>query len=87
MPRAPIQTREIYAERLPDGSLRPLEFALVGTSLGAMVEPRPVMTLGNFSAAEDPADESFDRMVIGRREDVIGDILYVTGGFNTPLKY
>lgn len=42
MPRLPILSRETFYDTNPDGSLRLLDWNLVNTSLGAMVEPRQV---------------------------------------------
>jgi hypothetical protein len=40
MPKSPILNREVFYERLRDGSFRMLDWALVNTTLGTMVEPR-----------------------------------------------
>lgn len=43
MPKAPILNREAFYSRLRDGSYRDLDWHLVNTSLGAMVEPRQIL--------------------------------------------
>lgn len=40
MPRAPILSRELFYTKNPDGSYRLLDWCLVNTSLGGMIEPR-----------------------------------------------
>jgi hypothetical protein len=43
MPKSPIQRRELFCDTLGDGSMRFLDWALVDTELGAMMESRPPM--------------------------------------------
>lgn len=57
--KEPILTRSLLYEQLRDGSLRMLDFALVGTSLGAMLEPRSLIRPGGAIVNEDPYDTSF----------------------------
>jgi hypothetical protein len=42
MPKAPILSRETYYDTLNNGTLHLLDWNVVNTSLGAMVEPRQV---------------------------------------------
>ncbi len=44
MPRAPILSRELLYTTNPDGSFRLLDWCLVNTSIGAMIEPRNLQT-------------------------------------------
>jgi hypothetical protein len=43
MPKTPILSRELFYDKLGDGSHRMLDWALVDTSLGAMIESRSAM--------------------------------------------
>ena len=64
MPKAPILNRECFYDTLGDGTLRFLDFCLVNTELGAMVEPRSLLG-AQFSqglAHVDLRDASFNKM-------------------------
>lgn len=64
MPKSPILDREVFYDKLNDGTFRELEFALVNTSLGAMIEPRPcamISATGKITPV-DVVDASFNRM-------------------------
>jgi hypothetical protein len=43
MPKTPILSRELFYDKLGDGSHRMLDWALVDTALGAMIESRSGM--------------------------------------------
>ena len=63
MPKAPILSRTRLYETLRDGSFRNLDWNLVNTTLGAMMEPVSIV-MGPITQ-RDPYDESFtDRMSI-----------------------
>lgn len=60
MPKTPIQSRTLYYTKLRDGSFRLLDFSTVGTSLGTMVEHRPMcFGFGNPTKQIDVYDLSF----------------------------
>lgn len=60
MPKAPVLSRELFFDRLPDGTYRDLDWALVNTSLGAMVEPVCLSYAGlNRITQIDQRDMSF----------------------------
>ena len=88
MPRTPILDREVFLEQLPDGTLRELDFAVVNTTLGAGVEPRPVERAGVHSAAAaDGFDEKFENTVnrfTTIRNDGSIEVLQLTNGLQTP---
>lgn len=54
--RAPITSRTLLYDTFPDGTKRLLDFALVGTSIGAMIEPRTLVRNGGAITAEDVYD-------------------------------
>lgn len=60
MPRLPIRRRTLLYERLPrNGGLRLLDFCLVDTTLGAMVEPRVMNRAANGTSVDDPFDSAY----------------------------
>lgn len=64
MPKAPILYREAFYETLADGSIRMLDFNLVNTELGAMIEPRSVSlvnTTGSITTM-DVYDASINKL-------------------------
>lgn len=63
MPRAPILSREGYYKKLSDGTMVPLDWNVVGTSLGAMIEQRQVCVTTSPLAAIDAKDAGFTRML------------------------
>lgn len=62
--KAPILSRTALYERLRDGSLRHLEFNVVETSLGTMLEPRTLIRANGAMVNEDPYDSSFSNIRI-----------------------
>lgn len=57
MPKAPVLSRELFYTKQRGGTFRLLDFCLVNTSLGAMVEPRPMgMYFVNKHVDIDPYD-------------------------------
>lgn len=90
MPRTPITDREIFMEKLPDGTMRRMDFNLVNTSLGAMVEPRNVLrTDGGDTADDNRDDDSFNRVTTGRRAEILGgnELGSLHNGFNVPERW
>lgn len=75
MPKAPILSRTQLFDTLPSrsGNRRAMTFynldwCLVNTSLGAMLEARPAIRTG-FAANEDPYDTDFnDRLPMARTQ-------------------
>ena len=64
MPKGPILRREVFYDILGDKSIRFLDWNLVNTSLGAMIEPRqlcPVPSNGPVVQV-NVVDTSFDKM-------------------------
>ncbi len=62
--KAPILSRTLCLARLRDGTLRLLDFQLVTTSLGGMIEPRPVSRACGSSMNEDPYDSAYTDIVV-----------------------
>lgn len=62
MPKAPILARESFFYRLRDGTFRWLDWNIVNTSIGAMIEARPVGMFGEHSSSAnvDPYESSFN---------------------------
>ena len=87
MPKAPILSRECFFDRLRDGSYRDLDWNLVNTSLGGMVEPRALVGgHGNGRQTNvDLKDASFtDRRELD--EDTLFRLLG-TAGHQLPVDY
>jgi hypothetical protein len=64
MPKTPILNREAFYETLGDGTIRFLDFCLVDTSLGTMVEPRAtsLISMGQSIAAVSVYDGSISKL-------------------------
>ena len=64
MPKRPILDRTVFYDTLNDGTLRTLDFCLVNTSLGAMVESRSIAAVpSNGKVTQvDAVDASFNRI-------------------------
>ena len=86
MPRAPITNRQRYFEKLRDGSYRDLEFNLVNTELGAMIEPVSICRVqeGNVQNV-DAVDASFDGRTEIRRAEILN--MFGTSGLQSPTDY
>lgn len=82
-----ILNRTIYFERLSNGALRQMEFALVNTSLGAMVEPVPVPGLGGSLPAvtTDNLDGAADHIEIVERAEILST--QFTSGLQSPRTF
>lgn len=79
MPRAPILSRELFYDQNPDGSYRLLDFCLVNTSLGAMIEPRNLIAVngGKVRAVDAFGADSFTKI-----SEMNEDTFYRTFNFN-----
>lgn len=63
MPRSPILSREAFYTRLPNnGGLNDLDFCLVNTSLGAMIEPVSMSKIDPKMASVDVYDAAFTKL-------------------------
>lgn len=70
MPKAPILKRRLFFEKVRGGSMRLLDWAVVETSLGTMVEPRtlaPIDATGSVRQV-DVLETTFDTLT-EMRED------------------
>lgn len=85
MPRAPILDRELFYDTLRDGSIRLLDWCLVNTSLGAMVEPRQLGLGRDRSTNIDAKDASFSRLTPLDEDKFVS--LFNTGGQQVPIDY
>lgn len=87
MPKAPILSRECFYDRLRDGSFRDLDWNLVNTSLGAMLEPRQ-LSIGHRNGRlpnVDAKDASFNR-----RTEFDEDRFFTTfnhAGYQLPVDF
>lgn len=63
MPKSPILSREVFYDKRRDGSFVHLDFCLVNTSLGAMIESRNVSLVTSPFVQLDLDDISFNRLV------------------------
>lgn len=62
MPRLPILSRDAFFARLPNnGGLRDLDYCLVNTSLGAMIEPTPIHRVPPGAVGVDVYDAAVTR--------------------------
>jgi hypothetical protein len=77
---APILSRTMLFARLRDGTLRHLDFNLVGTSLGAMLEPRTLIRANGAMVNEDVYDSNFTDFQI---LDGAGEALLVPCGLSS----
>jgi hypothetical protein len=86
MPKAPILSREVFYDRLPDGTYRDLDWALVNTSVGACVEPRSYAgSQRDSSVVQDIFDASFNK-----RTEMDEDQMFTllgTAGPQMPVDY
>jgi hypothetical protein len=76
MPSAPILTRTLLWERLGDGSIHVLDWNLVNTSLGLMVEPRVMLRESGAIKDEDLAESGYSDMTV-----LQSDNFFATYGF------
>ncbi len=75
MPSAPILTRTLLWEALSDGTIHQLDWNLVTTSLGTMVEPRSLVRQSDFKN-EDFVDSGYSGM-----RKLQSDTMYTQIGF------
>jgi hypothetical protein len=66
MAKTPITDRTVFQVKNPDGTYRFLDWQLVNTSIGAMMEPRAVPFPASLSGTNlrSYQSESFDRIEI-----------------------
>lgn len=64
MPRSPIISREALFMQLPDGTLFQLDWNLVDTSVGGMLEMRSFNVLGDEGSEVDRRDASYSRITV-----------------------
>lgn len=87
MPKSPILSRECFFETLKDGTFRDLDWNLVNTELGAMIEPN---SFGGLIAASgvvtqvDIVDCSFNKLT-----NLPEDVFYARygGGRQVPIDF
>jgi hypothetical protein len=82
--RAPILGREILYDTLRDGSLRFLDWSLVNTELGPMLEPVSLNQLESITN-QDPFSVSFDRLTLFDADQMV-DTMH-GGGVLVPCDY
>jgi len=75
MPSAPILTRTLLWEALSDGTIHQLDWNLVTTSLGQMVEPRSLVRQAPVQN-EDFLDSGYSGM-----RKLQSDVMYTQIGF------
>ena len=86
MPKAPILNRELFYTRLRDGSYRDLDWQLVNTSLGAMVEPRQIVGIDRQKVVQrDVYDSSFTRRTEFNEDQFFS--LMGTAGQQVPVDF
>lgn len=74
MPKAPITSRTLLYETLDDGSFHLLDFCLVTTSLGTMVELRNITRRpGDDIRNEDIVDSGFTNLQLVKVGQPTGD--------------
>ena len=86
--QASILSRTVYYDTMPDKSMYFLDWALVNTSIGAMLEPRQPWLGGNpvGTSARNLTFDSFDQLEPMSRHDF--KRLHRTGGGpNIPTVY
>lgn len=86
MPRTPILNREGYYKTLTDGTIVDLDWNVVNTSLGAMLEPRQVTAgLGMDGAAIDAVDAGYSRRLEYDEDLLVAQ--FNTGGRQLPVSF
>lgn len=64
MPSPPILSRTLLWERLSDGTIHLLDWNLVTTSLGVMVEPRTLLHANGAMKDEDLLESGYTDMTV-----------------------
>jgi len=85
MPRTPILNREGYYKKLSDGTITFLDWNLVDTPLGAMLEQRQVRATCSPFIALDAKDAGFSRLV--EYSDDVLQFQFSTGGQALPTDF
>lgn len=78
MPKTPILSRDLLYDTLRDGSIRLLDWCLVNTSLGGMVEPRQLNFNGGSVGTIDALDASYTRLT-PMKDDQLNALLGTSG--------
>lgn len=85
MPKGPVLYREHFYTRLRDGSFLSLDWNVVNTTLGGMVEPRQLMYGNRKITQVDVTEISFNKV-----SEIDGNQfwrLYNTGGNQLPVDF
>lgn len=89
MPKSPVLDRTIFYDTLNDGTLRLLEWNLVNTTLGQMIEPRNLSSVGIGASRVVQIDEkdlvNFNRILPFDEDQFFATFL--TGGQQLPRDY
>lgn len=85
MPRTPILNREGYYKKLSDGTIVPLDWNLVNTSLGAMLEQRQFGPCTAPLIDVDARDAGFTREL--EFDENVLQFQFSTGGSRLPTDY
>lgn len=87
MPRKPIDSRECFYDTVQDGTFRDLDWNVVGTELGVMVEPRSIsaVPIGTSIVQVDVIDTTFNRRSPMDEDAFIR--LHGTGGRLIPVNF
>jgi hypothetical protein len=68
---APIRSRTMLLMQLRDGTLRHLDWNLVTTTLGRMLEPRTLIKATGAMKNEDPYDSGFTDVLVLTEADAV----------------
>jgi hypothetical protein len=88
MPKSPILSREIFYDQLGDGTFRILDWCLVSTELGGMIESRHPTLAGHGTtpvANTDVVDCSFTK--ISQMNEDKFFTLFNTAGWQIPKDF
>lgn len=86
MPRVPILHRTVFYSRLRDGTFRLLDWNLVNTTLGAMMEPRLLRYTEDGKVTNlDVYDINFNRITEYNEDKMYAET--GTAGFQLPRDF
>lgn len=91
-----ILNRTVLFGRLPNGTLRRLDFNLINTDLGAMVEPNQstpnnkgegvgAPSIVGDTPADSLSDNAFNEWLLVNEDEIVGNLM--TSGLQTPRLY
>ena len=87
MPRSPITSRTLFYDQLRDGTYRLLDWCVINTSLGLMVEPRNIATVpANGKVVQNIFDDTSFTEIKQMDEDQFYRF-YNTGGRLIPAEF